>query len=84
MRDENLKRRGIDPDDNEGQVKEIEARGRQILSDYKEQKDTASRSIDDAEAVLEPVQNSLQQLGVALGKHSLQNICTFMHIKRRS
>ena len=78
MRDDNLRRRGIDPDDNESQVKEIEARGRQILSDYKEQKDTASRSIDDAEAVLEPVKNSLEQLGVALGKHSLQNIRTLM------
>ena len=78
MRDENLKRRGIDPADNESQVKEIEARGRQILSDYKEQKDTASRSIDDAEAVLEPVKNSLEQLDVALGKHSLQNIRTLI------
>ncbi len=67
MRDENLRRRGINPDDNEAQIKEIEARGKEILEDYKEQKDYAMITTEEANEILQPVENHWKDLGVALG-----------------
>ena len=67
MRDENLRRRGIDPEDNEAQIKEIEARGREILEDYKVQKEYDMISTEEAKEILEPVENHWKDLGVALG-----------------
>ena len=70
MRDENLKKRGIDPNDNESQIKAIEDRGKEILEEYKRNK-KSDRIISNQEAedILEPVKNSLVDLGVGLGKN---------------
>ena len=70
MRDENLKKRGIDPNDNESQIKAIEDRGKEILEEYKRSK-KSDRVISNQEAedILEPVKNSLVDLGVGLGKN---------------
>ena len=72
MRDENLKKRGIDPNDNESQIKAIEDRGKEILEEYKRNK-KSDRIISNQEAedILEPVKNSLVDLGVGLGKNIL-------------
>ena len=72
MRDENLKKRGIDPNDNESQIKAIEDRGKEILEEYKRSK-KSNRIISNQEAedILEPVKNSLVDLGVGLGKNIL-------------
>ena len=73
MRDENLKKRGIDPNDNESQIKAIEDRGKEILEEYKRNK-KSDRIISNQEAedILEPVKNSLVDLGVGLGKNILR------------
>ena len=73
MRDENLKKRGIDPNDNESQIKAIEDRGKEILEEYKRSK-KSDRVISNQEAedILEPVKNSLVDLGVGLGKNLLR------------
>ena len=68
MRDENLKKRGIDPNDNESQIKAIEDRGKEILEEYKRNKKSDMISNQEAEDILEPVKNSLVDLGVGLGK----------------
>jgi hypothetical protein len=67
-RDENLKQRGIDPNDNDSQIKAIEDRGKEILEDYKLQKEYTMISTQEAEDILEPVKNSLEHLGVGLGR----------------
>ena len=75
-RDENLKRRGIDPNDNESQIKAIEDRGKEILEEYKLQKEYTMISTQEAEDILEPVKNSLDYLGVGLGRtiHSVYRL----------
>ena len=79
LRDENLKRRGIDPNDNESQLKAIEDRGKEILEDYKLQKEYTMISTQEAENILEPVKNSLEYLGVGLGRkiHSIYCLVHF-------
>ena len=72
MRDENLKKRGIDPNDNESQIKAIEDRGKEILEEYKRNKKSDMISNQEAEDILEPVKNSLVDLGVGLGKNLLR------------
>ena len=72
MRDENLKKRGIDPNDNESQIKAIEDRGKEILEEYKRTKKSDMISNQEAEDILEPVKNSLVDLGVGLGKNLLR------------
>ena len=72
MRDENLKKRGIDPNDNESQIKAIEDRGKEILEEYKRNKKSDKISNQEAEDILEPVKNSLVDLGVGLGKNLLR------------
>ena len=72
MRDENLKKRGIDPNDNESQIKAIEDRGKEILEEYKRNKKSDMISNQEAEDILEPVKNSLVDLGVGLGKTLLR------------
>ena len=72
MRDENLKKRGIDPNDNESQIKAIEDRGKEILEEYKRTKKSDMITNQEAEDILEPVKNSLVDLGVGLGKNLLR------------
>ena len=71
MRDANLRKRGIDPDDNESQLKEIEDRGKQILLEYKKEKEKEGNQRktpgENRDENFAPVQNSLMQLGMALG-----------------
>ena len=82
MRDENLKKRGIDPNDNESQIKAIEDRGKEILEEYKRSK-KSDRVISNQEAedILEPVKNSLVDLGVGLGKNLLRLWLAIKRIK---
>ena len=81
MRDENLKKRGIDPNDNESQIKAIEDRGKEILEEYKRNKKSDMISNQEAEDILEPVKNSLVDLGVGLGKNLLRLWLAIISIK---
>ena len=71
QRDENLRRRGIDPTDNESQIKAIEDRGKEILAEYKAQKEKCRISPREAEEILEPVHNAFEDLSVGLGSCSI-------------
>ena len=77
QRDENLRRRGIDPTDNESQIKAIEDRGKEILAEYKAQKEKCRISPREAEEILEPVHNAFKDLSVGLGS------CTILRFKKQ-
>jgi hypothetical protein len=65
IRDANLAARGIDGNDIDQQVKQIEDRGKELLKDYMAQKDrTITR--EESESILEPMTGAFKLMENAL------------------
>ena len=65
IRDANLAARGIDGNDIEQQVKQIEDRGKELLKDYIAQKDrTITR--EESENILEPMTGAFKLMETAM------------------
>ncbi len=69
-RDENLAKRGIDPNDINQQVKAEEDRGKELLQEYMENKEKRMEDgmipRDEADRILEPLQGAFQLMETAI------------------
>ena len=75
IRDANLAARGIDPNDNEKQIKAVEERGKELLKDYMDNKKDGPVTREESESILEPMKGAFQLMENAMnmaGKASKQ------------